>query len=36
MVARIDPYVGGLEEMRVRMLRLLDAALAGEAPARGL
>lgn len=35
-LARIDPYVGGLEEMRVRMLGLLDAALAGEAPDRGL
>lgn len=35
-IARINPYLGGLEEVRVRMLRLLDAALSGEAPAGGL
>lgn len=34
-IARINPYLGGLEEIRVRMLRLLDAALAGEAPGDG-
>jgi hypothetical protein len=34
-VARINPYVGGLEEIRVRMLRLLDAMLEGKALAHG-
>lgn len=34
-IARINPYLGGLEEIRARMLRLLDAALGGEAPAGG-
>lgn len=34
-VAHIHPYLGGLEEIRVRMLRLLDAALEGEAGAGG-
>ena len=34
-IARINPYLGGLEEIRVRMLRLLDAALEGEARAGG-
>jgi hypothetical protein len=33
-IARIDPYVGGLEEMRTRMLGLLDGALAEEGPPR--
>lgn len=35
-VARINPYLGGLEQMRARMLQLLDAALAqaGGADAR--
>jgi len=35
-IARINPYVGGLEEIRIRMLRLLDAVPGEEAPARGL
>ncbi len=30
-VARINPYLGGLEEIRIRMLRLIDSALEGEA-----
>lgn len=33
-LARINPYLGGLEEIRARMLRLLDAALEGEGPRR--
>lgn len=32
-IARINPYLGGLEEIRTRMLRLLDAVPVGEAPA---
>lgn len=34
-IVRINPYLGGLEEIRVRMLRLLDAALGGEAQRGG-
>ncbi len=34
-IASINLYLGGLEDVRARMLRLLDAVLAGEAPPRG-
>lgn len=34
-VARINPYLGGLEEIRIRMLRLIDAALDVEARTSG-
>jgi len=34
-IARINPYLGGLEEIRLRMLRLLDAVLGREAAAGG-
>lgn len=34
-IARINPYLGGLEEIRARILRLLDAALTGEVSAGG-
>ncbi len=34
-IARINPYVGGLEDIRFRMLRLLDAVLGREAAAGG-
>jgi hypothetical protein len=32
-IARINPYLGGLEDIRFRMLRLLDAVLGREAAA---
>lgn len=35
-IARLSPYLGGIEEIRGRMLRLIDAALQEEAPAGGL
>lgn len=35
-VARLNPYLGGLEEIRALMLRLIDAALESEAAAGGL
>ncbi len=34
-VAQINPYLGGLEEIRIRMLRLIDTALDGEARTSG-
>ena len=34
-VARLSPYLGGLEEIRARMLRLVNAALDGEVPTGG-
>ncbi len=33
-VSRINPYLGGLEQMRSQMLRLLDAELSREASTR--
>ncbi|MBI4591022.1 MAG: hypothetical protein HY725_19520 [Candidatus Rokubacteria bacterium] len=35
-IARINPYLGGLEQARTRMLQLLDAALREAEPASGL
>lgn len=35
-IARLNPYLGGLEEIRARMLGLIDAALGGEALAGAL
>lgn len=35
-VAHLNPYLGGLEDIRARMLQLLDAALAREGPASGV
>jgi hypothetical protein len=32
-IARLNPYLGGLEEIRARMLRLIDAALEEEVSA---
>ena len=34
-IARLNPYLGGLEEIRARMLELLDTALMEGAPAGG-
>ncbi len=33
-IARLNPYLGGLEGIRPRMLGLLDAVLGGEGPRR--
>lgn len=32
-IARINPYLGGLEALRTQMLRVVDAHLAAQAPA---
>jgi hypothetical protein len=33
-IARVNPYLGGLEEIRARILRLLDGVLEGGGPRR--